>query len=174
MDHLAQENRPGDPFADEVAGTPPFFDDRPDALRQGEKFVVFSLNEKLYAVPSVDIAEVIHLLPVTPLPMAPDAVLGLTNLRGEILAVLSLKRMWNEDNSAPSERAKLVVLRSEDPASRFAFEVDKLSEIVAIPDSAIEPAKEKAAPHVYGTVTRGPAVLNLVDVRRLIASLSLA
>lgn len=173
MDHQDQVNLPGDSFSDEfAAGKTSFPEDRPAALKQGEKFIVFTVNEKLYAVPSIHIAEVIHLLPVTPLPGSPDSVLGVANLRGEILGVLSLKRFWKEDNLASSEKAKLIVLRSDAPLTQFAFEVDKLNEIVAIPDTEIEPLKEKAPSNVYGKVVRGSSTLHLIDIRSLVASIA--
>jgi purine-binding chemotaxis protein CheW len=144
--------------------------DKPDAVKNGEKFVVFSLNEKLFAVPSGKIAEVTHPLSVAPLPGTRDWFLGLANLRGGIIAVLNLKKLWNETPFAISEKAKLIVLRSGDSETVLAFQVDKLNEIVTLFDSEIH-FDEKGPGQIYGVADHGSDTLHLIDVDKLRASL---
>lgn len=145
--------------------------DKPDAVNNGEKFVVFSLNEKLFAVPSEKIAEVTHPLSVAPLPGTPDWFLGLANLRGGVIAVLNLKKLWKDTHSAISEKAKLIVLRSRDSETVLAFPVDKLNEIVTLFDSEIISNRKKDRGQFYGVVNRGSDTLLLVDIDHLRASL---
>jgi purine-binding chemotaxis protein CheW len=145
--------------------------DKPDAVKNGEKFVVFSLNEKFFAVPSEKIAEVTHPLAVAPLPGTPGWFLGLANLRGGMIAVLNLKKLWKETHSAISEKAKLIVLRSDDSETVLAFQVDKLNEIVTLFDSEIHSNEKKGPGQIYGVVDRGSETLHLIDVDKLRASL---
>ena len=106
---------------------PSVYYDQPGIHDKSEKFVVFSLNEKLYAIPSGKIAEVTHPLPIAPLPGTRDWFLGLANLRGEIVAAINLKRLWNESNTSLSDKSKLIVLRGEEFETAVAFPVEKLS-----------------------------------------------
>jgi purine-binding chemotaxis protein CheW len=145
--------------------------DKPDAVKNGEKFVVFSLNEKLFAVPSERIAEVAHPLSIAPLPGTADWFLGLANLRGGVIAVLNLKKLWNETHSAISEKAKLIVLRSGDSETVIAFQVDKLNEIVTLFDSEIRSHEKTGPGHIYAAADHGPDTLHLIDVDKLRASL---
>lgn len=145
--------------------------DKPDAVNNGEKFVVFSLNERLFAVPSGKIAEVTHPLSVVPLPGTADWFLGLANLRGGVIAVLNLKKLWNETHSAISEKAKLIVLRSGDSETVIAFQVDKLNEIVTLFDSEIHSNEKEGPGQIYGVADHGPDTLHLIDVDKLRASL---
>jgi purine-binding chemotaxis protein CheW len=145
--------------------------DKPDAVKNGEKFVVFSLNEKLFAVPSGKIAEVTHPLSVAPLPGTRDWFLGLANLRGGVIAVLNLKKLWNETPSVISEKAKLIVLRSGDSETVLAFQVDKLNEIVTLFDSEIHSDEKKGPDQIYGVADHGSDTLHLIDVDKLRASL---
>ena len=146
--------------------------DKPDAPNAGEKFVVFSLNELLFAVAAEKIAEVTHPLSVAPLPGTLDGVLGLANLRGEIIAVMNLKKMWNEKNPALPEKAKLIVLRSAGAETALAFQVDKLNEIVTLSDSGIGPPGKSDPGQIYGVAQRGPDKLHLLDTDKLRASLA--
>lgn len=146
--------------------------DKPDVPQAGEKFVVFSLNEDLFAVAAEKIAEVTHPLPVAPLPGAHDRVLGLANLRGEIIAVINLKKMWNEKNLALPEKAKLIVLRSAGAETALAFQVDKLNEIVTLFDYEISPSGKSDPGQIYGVADHGPDKLRLLDTDKLRASLA--
>lgn len=174
MDQMDQEKQPGDsPIPAELAGSQTsFFDDKQGAPAQGAKFVVFFSNEGLYALPSTDVAEVVQPLPVTPLPGAPDWLGGIADLRGEIIAVLNLKRLWNEQNTTSPDRAKLIVLKSAASETAFAIKVDKLGEIVTIPESDIHPEHTSGSPYVFAKVVRGPDTLHLLDTRRLVDSLT--
>ena len=140
-------------------------------MNNGEKFVVFSLNEKLFAVSSEKIAEVIHPLAVVPLPGTRDWFLGLANLRGGVIAVVNLKKLWNETHSAISEKAKLIVLRSGDSETVLAFQVDKLNEIVTLFDSEIRTHEQNDPGQIYGVADHGSDTLHLIDIDKLRASL---
>ena len=176
MNHTEHENTAGTGPASIAADIPDIdnsvFSDKPAASQKSERFVAFFLDDKLYAIPSVRVAEVIHPLSITPLPGSESWLLGAANLRGEVLAVLNLKKLWNVESSAVSGKAKLVVLRSEQSETPFAFSVDKLSEIVTIFDSEIQHVKEKDPSQICGKVVRGPSTFHLVDTAALIASLA--
>lgn len=175
MNHLEQENRVETDLAstgDIPENDNSIFSDKSAASQKSESFVAFFLDDKLYAVPSARIAEVIHPLSITPLPGSESWLLGVANLRGEILAVLNLKKLWKVESSASSGKAKLIVLRSEHSETPFAFKVDKLSEIVTIFDSEIQRVKEKGSAQIYGKVVRGSSTFHLVDTGDLVASLA--
>ena len=56
-----------------------------------ERFLTFSTNGQLYALPSGQVAEIIRLPAVARVPQAPKGLLGLANLRGNVLPVASLR-----------------------------------------------------------------------------------
>jgi purine-binding chemotaxis protein CheW len=175
MNHTEQENTVGTgpaPGVDIPDIDNSILSDKPAASQKSERFVAFFLDDKLYAIPSVRIAEVLHPLSITALPGSESWLLGLANLRGEVLAVLNLKKLWNVENSTSSGKEKLVVLRSAHPETSFAFKADKLSEIVTIFDSEIEAVKENGSPQIYGRVVRGSSTFHLVDTSGLLASLA--
>jgi len=175
MEHPGNENTYNGPvgvlgFADsvnDILGNEPTV-----APAEGEKFVTFHLNDKVFAVPAGDIVEVILPLPVTSLPGSPAWFLGLANFRGELLGIISLKAMWNNEGPASSDKAKLIVLRAQDASTQFALKVDKLSEIVTIPSSEIQPASTETLQHISGIAPRGSGTLHLIDSTRLLKSLA--
>jgi purine-binding chemotaxis protein CheW len=156
-----------------------FLDEKP-ARAYGEKYVVFALDEELYAVHSNLVAEVLSPLPVTPLPGVPGWLSGVTNLRGRIVSVVDLRKFWKKkpaDADSSSQKNKLIVLRSAKDDTKIAFVVDRLSEIVTLAPHDIKFSAadfENSFPTLFGKATRKSQTLLLFDAENLLASLSLS
>jgi purine-binding chemotaxis protein CheW len=145
-------------------------------IQEGEKYVVFHLDEKLYAVHSKQVAEVIGSLPVTSLPIVPEWVAGIANLRGNIISVVDLRKLWKKMAAAPPQKTKLIVLRSEKDTDAVAFIVDRLNEIVTLKPQDIEFSAadfESSFPTFFGRATHKSQTLYLLDAENLFSSLSI-
>ncbi len=57
-----------------------------------EELLIFELGERLYALPSSQVREVLRAFSAVPIPIAPAIVEGLLNVRGDIIPLLSLRR----------------------------------------------------------------------------------
>lgn len=142
--------------------------------QEGEKYVVFHLDEKMYAVNSKQVTEVIGFLSVTRLPIVPEWLAGIANLRGNIISVVDLRKLWKK-TTLPPQKTKLLVLRSEKDNTPVAFVVDKLNEIVTVKPQDIEFSAADFAssfPTFFGRVARKSQTLYLLDAENLFSSLS--
>lgn len=137
-------------------------------LRQsgGEKFVVFILDDDLFAVSALQVAEVSHLPEVTPLPNTPEWLLGIANLRGEIISVINLQNRANEEKPSFSAKTKLIVLRSLKDNSLLAVAADKICEVAGFSGEEIEPFKNNST-HIFGRTIYKSKDLYLLDVEVL-------
>lgn len=147
----------------------------------GEKYVVFALDEELYAVHSNLVAEVLSPLPVTPLPGVPEWLSGVANLRGEIISVVDLRKFWKKkpavSASSSPQKNKLIVLRSAKDETKIAFIIDRLSEIVTLAPQDIKFSAadfENSFPTLYGKAAHESSTLLLFDAENLLSSLSLS
>jgi purine-binding chemotaxis protein CheW len=141
---------------------------------EGEKHIVFQLEDKLYAINCRQVAEVVGFLPVTPLPFVPDWIAGITNLRGDLISVADLRKLWRK-TSPPPAKSKMLVLRSEKKNQPIAFIVDKLSEIITLTPQEIEFSAADFAssfPTFFGRVNRSAQTVYLLDAENLFSSLS--
>jgi purine-binding chemotaxis protein CheW len=145
------------------------------SVQEGEKYVVFHLDEKLYAVHSKQVAEVIGSLPVTSLPIVPKWIAGIANLRGNIISVVDLRKLWKKA-TVPPQKTKLLVLHSEKDNNAVAFIVDKLNEIVTLKPQEIEFSAadfESSFPTFFGRAMHKSQTLYLLDAENLFSSLAI-
>ena len=85
----------------------------------------FSLAYERYALETAFVREVYPLKEFTPLPCTPPFVLGIISVRGQILAVIDLKRFFNLPEKGLSDLNKVIILR------RGGLEVGLLADAVS-------------------------------------------
>jgi purine-binding chemotaxis protein CheW len=73
--------------------------------------IEFLLGREHYAFESIHVGEVYSLKELTPVPCTPPFVLGIINLRGQILSVIDLKKFFALPEQA-IERNKVIVVRT--------------------------------------------------------------
>ncbi|MGA9355703.1 MAG: chemotaxis protein CheW [Terriglobales bacterium] len=105
-----------------------------------QQFCTFYLDKLLFGVELKGVQEVIRSLEVTQVPLAPNVVRGLINLRGQIVTAIDLRRRL-ELKPRPADTPPMnVVVRSDDGA--ISFLVDEIGDVVEVDDSSFEPAPE--------------------------------
>lgn len=129
--------------------------------RAGEllELVVFVLAGERYGIESHFVREVSRLSRFTPVPGTPPFVLGVTSLRGEILALFDLRQMLGVVAVGVTDLGRIVVLGEN--RREFGLLADSASEIVSVPAAGI--AKTDAAwarAYVRGVSTDGLIVLS--------------
>jgi len=137
----------------------------------GEKFLVFCWGEELFAIASKQVAEAAPTLAVTVLPNVPDWLVGVANLRGEIISVIDLPVILKKQISAPAPKPKFIILRSNVFESGVAFTADRIYEIVTLPPDEIQLNENKKSASIYAKAVYKSQTLNLIDTEKLFASL---
>lgn len=100
--------------------------------------IEFLLAHERYAVASEYVREVYPLEDLTPLPCTPSFVLGIVNLRGEILSVIDIKKFFDLPEKGLTDLNKVIMLESGDMA--FGIVADAISGVRRIPRAGIQPS----------------------------------
>lgn len=99
------------------------------------QIVNFTLDGVNYGVPVEQVREVRDMQSVTRVPGAPDYVEGVTNLRGQIITVINLrKRLGLSSEKKPNEKIMIIDLKK----SAVGVVVDTVTEVTAIKESDIQ------------------------------------
>ncbi len=100
--------------------------------------IEFLLAGERYAVESRHVREIYPLENLTPLPCTPAFVLGIINIRGEILSVISIKKFFDLPEKGLTDLNKVIVLQSK--SMLFGILADTIAGARQIPVTAIQPS----------------------------------
>ena len=106
-----------------------------------ERFLTFRVNGEVYALPANQVAEVIRVPGVARVPQAPKGLLGLANLRGDVLPVASARGLLGADEAAETTTRAIVL----DGAAPVAVAVDAVEALVAVETDQIETRQAELA-----------------------------
>ena len=98
--------------------------------------VEFMLAHERYALELEHIREVYPLTDLTPLPGAPDFVLGIINVRGQILSIIDIKKFFGLPEKGLTDLNQVIILESEE--MEFGVLADEILGTSSIPASAIQ------------------------------------
>jgi purine-binding chemotaxis protein CheW len=135
-----------------------------------EQVSTFLLNGKCYGVAASDVQEIVPKVAITDVPLAPEHILGLINLRGQFATVVSLSRMFGLEDS---QNAMNVVCRSGD--TTLAFSCDEVGDVIEIERDKLLPAPG-TVPRAIGSFLSGiyrteNSVYGIINIHKVIEHL---
>ena len=147
-------------------------DERQPVL-QGRKFIVFVLGGSRYAVDSQHVSEVLRNISSVRIPNTPEWLVGIANLRSEIVTVVDLEKALGEQTAGGSEPPKHIVVRLDTMDAYIAFRVEKLREIVTIDMSRVSAPGGRPKPFESGTFDHKGTPCTVLNIGKLVESLKL-
>ena len=106
-----------------------------------EKYIIFTVRDKRYALPSRIIGEVAVLQNVFPLPLVPHYVRGIINRYSIPYALIDISSLFSMD---ASDAKKVIVLKEE--ADKLALLIDDVTDIADLaPEKLIKTETEEAS-----------------------------
>ncbi len=104
-----------------------------------DRFLTFSLGNESFAIPLLQVKEVIALPEVTHVPQTPNYFLGIMNLRGQVITVLDLRVKLS---IKPSETQETVVIICDLAPYSVGIVVDSVNSVLAATPDQIAPKPE--------------------------------
>jgi len=109
---------------------------RASITQQGtQQYVVFIAGEEVFAADMAPVKEIIRVPDVVRVPLAPTALEGLANLRGKVLPIISLRRLFGFPELAHDDSTRALVV---DVGQPLGFVVDRVSSVVGVDANHIE------------------------------------
>ncbi len=123
----------------------------------------FRLAAERYAVEIRHVREVYPLMELTPLPCVPNFVLGVVNVRGRILPVFDLRRLFGLPDQGITDLHRIILVGNED--LEFGLLADVIGSVRSIPLATLQPSLPTLsgihADYLKGVTPESLVVLNL-------------
>jgi len=106
-----------------------------EVVSDTRQFVTFFAGNEVFAVDMAPVQEIIRVPDVVRVPLAPGVLDGLANLRGKVLPIISLRRMFGFPEQEHDDATRAVVVDFGQP---LGFVVDRVASVVGVEPSQIE------------------------------------
>lgn len=128
--------------------------------QEDAQYLTFLLGGEMFAIGILGIKEIIEYGSLTAVPMMPQFIRGVINLRGAVVPVVDLLARFGRNASEVTRRSCIVILEVESSGERqdVGVVVDSVSAVLAIADSEIEP------PPSFGTRIRADFISGMGKV----------
>ncbi|MGA2169040.1 MAG: chemotaxis protein CheW [Terracidiphilus sp.] len=145
---------------------------RASTTQQGtQQFVTFIAGDEVFAADMSPVKEIIRVPEVVRVPLAPAALEGLANLRGKVLPIISLRRLFGFEELAHDDSTRALVV---DVGQPLGFVVDRVSSVVGVDAGHIEDVgsiRTTVNTEVLSSLIKdvgGHAMIMVLDFARLI------
>ncbi|MDO6618629.1 MULTISPECIES: chemotaxis protein CheW [unclassified Shewanella] len=135
------------------------------------QWVTFKLDNETYGINVMQVQEVLRYTEIAPVPGAPMYVLGIINLRGNVVTVIDTRSRFGLDAAEVDDSSRIVIIEAEKQV--IGILVDSVAEVVYLRRSEIDNAPnvgtEESAKFIQGVSNRDNELLILVDLDKLLS-----
>ncbi|MCU7871262.1 MAG: chemotaxis protein CheW [Candidatus Thiodiazotropha sp. (ex Lucinoma borealis)] len=134
------------------------------------QFVTFILMDEVYGINVMQVQEVLRITEIAPVPGAPSYVLGIINLRGNVVTVIDTRTRFGLPSAELDDASRIIVIESEKQV--VGILVDAVAEVVELRETDIDAAPnvgtEESSRYIQGVATQEDSLLILVDLNKLL------
>lgn len=135
------------------------------------QWVTFRLENESYGINVMQVQEVLRYTEIAPVPGAPPYVLGIINLRGNVVTVIDTRSRFALANAETTDQTRIVIIEAENQV--VGILVDAVAEVVYLRQSEIETTpnvgNEETAKFIQGVCHKNKELLILVDLEKMMS-----
>jgi purine-binding chemotaxis protein CheW len=136
------------------------------------QYVIVNLGKDQYGIEIKYIENIIVMQTITRVPKAQKYFMGVINLRGDIVPVMSLRNKLGLAADQFTSATRIVILRPEAQAAPVGIMVDSVREVITLDNSSIEKMtydeKDKKANYSVGIGKVGSDLINLLNISSIV------
>ncbi|EAT12584.1 chemotaxis protein CheW [Bermanella marisrubri] len=136
------------------------------------QWVTFRLDDETYGINVMQVQEVLRHMEIAPVPGAPPYVLGIINIRGNVVTVIDTRQRFGLQPGDVTDHTRIVVIETENQV--VGIMVDAVAEVVYLRQSEIETTpnvgNEETAKFIQGVCHKNDELLILVDLEKMMSN----
>jgi len=135
---------------------------------KSKHYVLFRIDKQHYALPLDHVIRAVRMVAVTPVPDAPNSVLGIISMAGQMLPVIDLRRLFGKAGNNPELQDILLIVQIKDQT--LAVIVDEVLNIMEFSSKQIQspPAAVSQSRFLVGAVQQEDTLILILDASRLL------
>lgn len=134
------------------------------------QWVTFSLGDETYGIMVMQVQEVLKIPDIAPVPGAADYVVGIINLRGNVVTVVDTRHRFGLPPKELDDASRIVVIEVGNQI--LGILVDSVAEVVELKSSMIESApnvgNDESSKYIQGVTSQDGRLLILVDLEKFL------
>lgn len=135
------------------------------------RWVTFRLDKEKYCVNVMQVQEVLRITEIAPVPGAPSFVLGIINLRGNVVTVVDTRRRFGLSPKDNDDASRIVII--EVNSNVIGMLVDSVADVVDLRKSDIETAPnvgtDESSKYIQGVASREGELLIVIDLNKFLS-----
>ncbi len=138
------------------------------------QLVTFRLGNELYGVDIMSVKEIVKIQPIRPIPNAPNYMVGILNLRGEIIPIIDLHRRFhidfaNGEDELDELESGFIIISID--GTQMGIIIDRVSRVASVDTAEIQAAPRMSggigSEYIKGVVRNEDGYLIILDIIKL-------
>lgn len=138
-------------------------------IEEVTQVIGFVVGNEEFAVPILNVLEIVKPIDFTRVPKTPDYVLGVFNLRGNVFPLIDLRRKFGLPPIKHTKDTCYLVIKHEDKIAGFV--IDRLTEALRLKQSQIDPIPEtinEKADLIFGVGKQDEKLITILKIENLL------
>ena len=135
------------------------------------QWVTFKLDGETYGINVMQVQEVLRYTEIAPVPGAPEYVMGIINLRGNVVTVIDTRHRFGLSAVEASENTRVVIIEADQHV--VGIMVDAVAEVVYLNQSEIDNApnvgNDETSKFIQGVCNKNDELLILIDLNNMLS-----
>lgn len=140
-------------------------------VNDGKQYIVVKVGNEQYGIDIQYVDNIVRMQRITRVPKAQSYFMGVINLRGEIIPVMSVRLKFGLKADEFTNTTRIIIIKLE-PQYAVGIIVDEVKEVVTLDDSDIENvtynSKDEKMSYLSGIGKHGEGLISLLNIAGVI------
>lgn len=135
------------------------------------QYIVVSIGNEQYGLDISYVDNIVRMCKITRVPKAPAHYIGVINLRGEIVPLMSLRRKMNLEDDVFTDITRIIILKTEEQG-QVGIVVDEVKEVIALAEDEIDRNTQNSqsdkTQYINGIGKNGDELISILEISSIL------
>ena len=135
------------------------------------QYIVVSIGNEQYGLDISYVDNIVRMCKITRVPKAPAHYIGVINLRGEIVPLMSLRRKMNLEDDVFTDITRIIILKTEEQGL-VGIVVDEVKEVIALAEDEIDRNTQNSqsdkTQYINGIGKNGDVLISILEISSIL------